>query len=233
MRRSWAFCPSTTTPLTDADGPWDETAPAWSPDGLRVAFLSNRRRLAPGGSPETVVDSAGSDGDFTSATDTIRGDEPAQAPCPQGLAVGPDGTVYVADGPVRRLRPGGVWEDATDSAGSDGGFTQAWSVAAAPDGTLYAWGDDITTLRRLAPGGVWQDVTDAAGSTGALSGVYGLAVDGAGVLYAIDWYDTIEVKRLAPAGQWEWCARARQQRPGPTSSRAGRARGATRTTWSG
>lgn len=33
----------TLAPLTDLDGPWDETCPTWSPDGRCVAFLSNRR----------------------------------------------------------------------------------------------------------------------------------------------------------------------------------------------
>lgn len=105
------------TSVQVTSGPYDDSAPAWSPDGAHLAFVSNRTLdpdsnqnadifvvPAGGGPPRTLVDSPGEDGAPAFSPDGrlvafVQGGEPKDLwYAPSRLAVVP-----FAGGPVRAL----------------------------------------------------------------------------------------------------------------------------------
>src|SRR5262249_34709719 len=102
---------------------------------------------------------------------------------PDGVAVGPDGSLFIADpgtGRVRRVGPdGGITTGAGNGTGGFGGAggpaSQAQlaspdGVAVGPDGSLYIVDTYNRRVRRVGPDGV---ITTAAGN-----GTYGFGGDG-------------------------------------------------------
>jgi len=96
---------------------------------------------------------------------------------PTGIAVGPDGSLYIADSGnqrIRRIGPDGIITTVTGNgtsgfSGDGGPATQAqlWSpqdVALGPDGSLYIGETFNHRVRRVAPDGA---ITTVAGSTNA------------------------------------------------------------------
>jgi RHS repeat-associated protein len=99
--------------------------------------------------------------------------------CPQGLAVGPDGSLYIASpaaNRVRRVAPDGIittvagtgfgCASATGPCGDGGLATQAqlsgpWSVAVGPDTSLYIGEAGRRVVRRVGPDGI---ITTIAGT---------------------------------------------------------------------
>src|SRR5262249_14197649 len=135
---------------------------ALGPDGsLYVAETDAKRirRIAPDGRITTVaghgslVDPPGFDGDGGPAVDALFN-------LPPGIAVGLDGSLYIADqnnGRVRRVGVDGIITtiagNGTSSSssvpfGGDGGPAVAAAiepehVAVGPDGSLYIWGPNM------------------------------------------------------------------------------------------
>jgi RHS repeat-associated protein len=153
---------------------------AVSSDGsLYIADKDNHRvrRVGPDGTITTVAGNGnppGSSGDGGPATD-------AKLNGPYGVAVGPDGSLYIADtlnGRVRRVAPGPDGTIATGTittfagttpgpAAGDGGPATAakllnpQGVAMGPDGSLYIADSGNNRVRRVGPDGI---ITTFAGT---------------------------------------------------------------------
>ncbi len=148
------------------------------PDG--VIFISDTgnhviRKISPDGIVSVVAGSAGQSG----AADGSLGD--ARFRNPAGLALGPDGSLYVADAGnhcVRRIADGQVvaiaglaesWGDA-DGAGADARFNGPVDLAIAADGSLYVSDGNNHTIRRISPEGVVTTIAGAPGVGGCVDG---------------------------------------------------------------
>jgi RHS repeat-associated protein len=146
---------------------------AVGPDGsLYIADTGNQRirRIRPDGVISTVagVGTWGFGGDGGPATQAVLG-------YPSKVAVGPDGSLYIADtfnSRIRRVSPEGIISTvagtATSGFGGDGGpATQALlndpsSVAVGPDGSLYIADTNNHRIRRVGPEGI---ISTVAGTT--------------------------------------------------------------------
>lgn len=119
---------------------------------------------------------------------------PARLISPEGIAVAPDGTVYVSDyvgDLVFRLLPGGgLVTIAGGGVGGDGPATKAWlnhpgALAVDNQGNLYVADNIGGTIRRVDGRGIISTIT-------TLYGPLGLAFDSAGVLYAGTFYGELK-----------------------------------------
>jgi RHS repeat-associated protein len=193
---------------------------AVGPDGsLYIADTGNNRirKVAPDGSITTVAGkgdySYGGDGGPATA---------ASLSFPGGVAVGPDGSLYIADtynDRIRKVAPDGsittVAGKGDDSYGGDGGPATAaslslpYGVAVDPDGSLYIADTGNSRIRKVAPDG---SITTVAGKGGdsyggdggpataaSLSFPEGVAVGPDGSLYIADTYND-RIRKVAPDG---------------------------------
>jgi RHS repeat-associated protein len=182
---------------------------AVGPDGTVYVAASNRHEVlalppAPGATPSVVAGTgvAGFSGDGGPATQ-------AQLNAPHGLAVGPDGSLYIADqqnNRVRKLALDGTISTVAGNgtagfAGDAGPATQGqlagpMSVAVAADGTLYVADTGNNRVRQVGTDGVLSTAagTGAYGSLGdggsaalaTLSAPVSVAVDPTGNMYIVD-----------------------------------------------
>lgn len=145
--------------------------------GGNVYFSTVERvyRVGPGGELAAVTaEGSGFAGDGGPAAQALVNS-------PQGLAVGPDGTLYIADARnnlVRAVRPdgtittvagNGVLEDSGDGgAATDAGLQEPETVATDGDGNLYVTTDRTARIRKIDTEGTISTVTEL-----------GLVVDGA------------------------------------------------------
>lgn len=146
---------------------------AVAPDGslfLAEASSHRIRRIDPAGIIHTFAGNGttGTDGDGGPAT-------AAQLGAPFGVALGLDGSLYIADSQfhrVRKVTPDGIIHtiagDGQQASHGDGGPASASGVgspeglAVGPDGSLYiAEGYPGGKLRRIGPDGIIESVSDA------------------------------------------------------------------------
>lgn len=156
---------------------------ALGPDGsLYVGDIGNNRirRIAAGGTITTFAGGGTQAGEGLPATDV-------QLKVPQGVAVGPDGSVYLSElfeGRIRKVSPDGlITTFAGDRGGADPGdggpasrarLKEPRALALGPDGALYVWerGDFRTPprVRRIGADGIIT--TYAGGGPSTDDGVF-------------------------------------------------------------
>ncbi len=192
-------------------------AVALGPDGnlyLADTFNHTIRKMTPQG---TVTTFAGSPGDRGSTDGTGAA---ARFYLPSGIAVGPDGFVYVADSAnnaLRKISPAGVVSTLAGSPGNFGTFDGPGStalfdfpagLAVDESGMIFVADSYNHTIRRVTPGGEVSTVAGLAGTNGSSDGTgatarfsspAGLQVDGSGNIYVAD-QSNYTIRKITPGG---------------------------------
>jgi RHS repeat-associated protein len=175
------------------------------------------RRVTPDGIIKTIAGTgtAGFSGDGGPAS-------LAMFTAPMGLALGPDGTLYIADADNHRVRAispdgnirtiaGGGTKPPTASdvvAANEAEMTRPHSLALVSDGTLYVADDEDNCIYAISPDGKVSVVAGkgTATSEGAVAteseieSPVGIAVSPSGELYYTEWYGN-RVRRVDTAGR--------------------------------
>jgi sugar lactone lactonase YvrE len=129
----------------------------------------------------------------------MPGSEPGTYASPRGIAVAPDGTLYVADtnnNRVQHLTPNGevlsTWgsfADTTSMAALGGTFNNPWDVAVAPDGSVYVADTWNYRIQKFTSAGKFITMWGFSGQAEAPEAFWGpraVAVDDLGHVYVVD-----------------------------------------------
>lgn len=184
---------------------------------LYVADLGNHviRKLTPGRVVTTFAGSPGVSGSADGSGGAAQFNQPA------GVAVGADGTVYVADygnSTIRKITPGGlvttlagaaqITGDA-DGPAASARFKLPRGVAVGADGTVYVADSDNHTIRKITAAGGVSTLAGAAGQPGSVDGPgslarfnlpAALALDATGNLYVADALNQT-IRKITPSGE--------------------------------
>ncbi|MGV7207449.1 gluconolaconase [Oxalobacteraceae bacterium A2-2] len=137
---------------------------------------------------------------------------------PYGVAVAPDGTIFVADGgdgnSIRRIAPDGATsvlagaiEGYAEGQGKAAAFHTPSGLALDAQGNLYVADTGNHAIRKITPDGMVSTLAgdglpgyrDGKGAAARFDGPLGVAVDAAGVVYVADSYND-RIRRIAPDG---------------------------------
>jgi uncharacterized protein (TIGR03663 family) len=129
----------------------------------------------------------------------VAGSEPGAFSAPRGIAVAPDGSLYVADSRNNRIEHFssqgqliGVWGsygNVADNTAASGTFNEPWGVAVGPDGDVYVADTWNYRIQKFTPDGQFITMWGVSGggeSPFAFYGPRGLAFDPSGNLYVAD-----------------------------------------------
>ena len=151
---------------------------------------------------------------------TIAGDgSPATLADPFGIAVGEDGTIYVADAgdsnQIRKITPDGSVttlaggrEGSADGAGAQASFHTPSGLAIDADGNLYVADTGNNRIRKVTPEGVVSTIAgdgtagyaDGPSAQARFNGPIGVAVDKDGNVYVADSYND-RIRKISKDGQ--------------------------------
>jgi sugar lactone lactonase YvrE len=183
----------------------------YSPSGVAVDSAGNVyvadsgnstvRKIAPGGIVTTFAGLGRTRGG-TDATGTN-----ARFEQPFGIAVDPNGNVYVSDSmanTIRKISPAGVVttlagrygaNGSADGAGSDARFSVPYAVAVDAAGTVFVVDHGNHTIRKITASGTVSTLAGTAGTAGSTNGrgaaasfryPSGIAVDRTGTVFVAD-----------------------------------------------
>jgi sugar lactone lactonase YvrE len=117
---------------------------------------------------------------------------------PKGVAVGPDGKVYVSEGRGNRVtvfNPDGTFSASWGQPGSgDGEFNEPWGIAVAPSGEVFVADTWNHRIQKFTPdgrfitswGGLVDTNKDPQGAPGRFWGPRSIAIGKDGLLYVTD-----------------------------------------------
>ncbi len=213
-------------PATEAELAYPEDVAIGTDGSIYIADRGNHRirRVAPDGTISTVAGngSRGFSGDGGPATK-------AQLYSPQDVAVGPDGSLFIADrrnNRIRRVTRDGTIATMAGSGGMAGGFSGdggpatlalldiTTGVTVGHDGTMFVADYDNHRVRRVTPDGTITTVAGSGGvewNSGGFDGDGGPAIEARldrprdvavgpdGSLYIGD-SQNLRVRRVAPGG---------------------------------
>lgn len=187
---------------------------------LYIADILNHviRKVTPDGKVSTLAGQAGMTGSADGPASEARFNNP------NGLCVGLDGNVYIADTfnhTIRKIAPSG---NVTTLAGSPGqaGYLNGWGsaarfnfpvgVAVDNQGNVYVADTSNHTIRKIAPDGLVTRVAGQPGFSGSLDGKssplgkagrfnnpFSLTLDSSGNIYVAD-FGNQTIRKITPAG---------------------------------
>jgi uncharacterized protein (TIGR03663 family) len=127
------------------------------------------------------------------------GTEPGQFSHPRGLAVAPDGSLFVADTSNHRIQhlsssgevisAWGTFADLSTGEAPGGTFNEPWDVAVAPDGTVYVADTWNHRIQHFSPDGEFLGMFGHFGqadSPDAFWGPRAVAIDASGRIFVSD-----------------------------------------------
>ncbi len=126
------------------------------------------------------------------------GNATGQFQAPRGIALAPDGSLYVADSLNNRIQHLGldgkalqIWgsgADVSKGAAPGGTFNEPWGVAVAPDGSVYVADTWNYRIQKFTPEGKFLQMWGTGPALGQdqFYGPRGLAVDNLGHLFVAD-----------------------------------------------
>jgi len=127
------------------------------------------------------------------------GSEPGQFQNPRGIAIAPDGTIYVADTDNNRIehfdRSGkllevwGSFADVSKGPAPGGTFNQPWGLAVGPDGSVFVADTWNYRIQKFTADGEFVRMWGSSGEASAPDGFYGprdVAVDPKGRVFVAD-----------------------------------------------
>lgn len=129
------------------------------------------------------------------------GAEPGSLNTPHGLAIGPDGSIFVADSNNHRIQQfspdgtlinviGSFGDDFADNTGAPGGtFNEPWDVAVDAEGFIYVADTWNHRIQKFTPQGEFVQMWASFGGTETMYGLWGprsIVIDGNNRLYVTD-----------------------------------------------
>ena len=184
-----------------------------SSGNVYVADANCVRKITPGGIVKTLAGLPGTSGNKDGAAGEAR------FSIPMGVAVDPNGNVYVVDGApnnsIRKITPAGVVStlagsagaiDYKDGAGTDAHFETPQGVALDSKGNLYVTDSLGSTIRKITPDSVVSTFagspekggsSDGSGSDALFHLPMGVAVDASDNVYVTD---NETIRRITPDG---------------------------------